>query len=238
MLGYHMVLGASAMWENYGILLVDDGLAYRAIVPAVLRPLSVTVDCAANSVEAMQKVFARSYSLILMEIQLGADDGFTVAATIRQSAEWAQTCPIIAFTSVCPPEGASYFTERGFNDWIAKPFDGRQLTAGVYCWLGGGGDPPEVVAESRQLAALLGAEGAASMIDRLHGNLAEAVAEIDGGADAPPIGHRMGGLAGTLGFPTLSAAWLALQDDRAAWPTVRALTMEAIARRTASSDQI
>jgi hypothetical protein len=39
----------------------------------------------------------------------------------------------------------------------------------------------------------------------------------------------MGGLAGTLGFPTLSAAWLSLQDDRAAWPTVRALTIEAIA---------
>lgn len=236
MLGYYVVLGARGMRENYGILLVDNGTAYRAIVPALLRSLSVTIDCAADVGEAIRKVGARSYALVLMDIQPGADDGAEAAAAVRASAEWAKTCPIVAFTSVCPAEGPSYFTRRGFDGWIAKPFDGRQLIAGVRRWIGDGGDAPEAVSDGGRLAGLLGAEGATSMIDRFHGNLAESMAEIDGGAEAGPIGHRMGGLAGTLGFPALSAAWLALQEDREAWPTVRSLTMEALARRAACSD--
>lgn len=223
------------MWENYGILLVDDEPAYHAIVPALLRSLSIAVDSAASREAALRMASARPYALILMDIQLGGDDGVETAATIRQSLDWARDCPIIAFTSVCPVGGEQYFRERGFDGWISKPFEGQRLIAAVRHALDDGRDISDIVPEGGKLAALLGEEGAASMIDRLHANLAESLAEIDGGADARPIAHRMGGLAGTLGFPTLSAAWLSLQDDRAVWPTVRALTMEAIAIRSAKA---
>lgn len=223
------------MLANYEILLVDDEPAYHAIVAALLRHLPVEVDHAADRAEALRKVRARRYDLILMDIQLGDDDGREVAAAIGIAGDGAGRRPILAFTNIHPAEGERHFIDQGFDGWIAKPFEGRALIASVRRWLGDTAEFPETTAEGGQLAGLLGEEGAATMIARLHANLAEAVAAIDGGADARPIGHRMGGLSGTLGFPTLSAAWLSLQDDRATWPTVRALTMEAIARSVAAA---
>lgn len=225
MVGYYNFLGLASMRENYGLLLVDDEPAYHAIVTALMRRMSVAVDHAADRAGALRKLAGRRYDLILMDIHLGADDGRELVAAVRGT-----DCPILAFTSLHPAEGERYFTDHGFDGWIAKPFEGRTLVAAVRRWLGEGAAPLEEPSiEGGQLATLLGPEGAASMIGRLYANLAEAVAQIDGGADARPIGHRMGGLAGTMGFPTLSAAWLSLQDDQAAWPTVRALTIEAIA---------
>jgi hypothetical protein len=75
------------------------------------------------------------------------------------------------------------------------------------------------------------------MIYRFHAGLAEGVKEIDAGGDVRAIGHRLGGLAGTLGFPALSAAWLALEDGRSVWPTVRTLALEAIAQHHAASSR-
>jgi len=87
---------------------------------------------------------------------------------------------------------------------------------------------------SDDLADLLGREGAAVMINRFHANLADSIAAIEAGEDKRAIGHRVGGLAGTLGFPVLSAAWLSLElDDGRSWPVVRALTIEAIGRQAA-----
>ncbi|KQX20310.1 MULTISPECIES: response regulator [unclassified Sphingomonas] len=218
------------MLANYGILLVDDEPAYHAMVAALLQGLPVVVDYAADRAEALRKISTGRYDLILMDIQLGDDDGRQVAAAIRAADGGAGRRPVLAFTNIHPAEGERYFFDHGFDGWIAKPFEGRTLIATVRRWLGDAEDSGEMLAGGEQLASLLGEEGAAMMIARLHANLAEAVAAIDAGADARPIGHRMGGLSGTLGFPALSAAWLSLQDDRATWPTVRALTMEAIAR--------
>lgn len=215
---------------NYGILLVDDEVGYHAIVPALLRPMGCRVDCVTSGAAAIEAVQRSRFSLILMNIELGSgEDGYRSIASLRASADWLGLCPAIAFTTFSPPEGEAYFQRRGFDGWLHKPFTGADIANMAQRWLGRA--PPPSEGDGR-LATLLGAEQAAQMIDRLYVSLGEAVAAIDAGAAAAGFGHRLGGLAGTLGFPMLSAIWLGLQDgDTTCWPTVRALTCEAIAQR-------
>ena len=216
--------------ENSGILLVDDEPAYHAIVAALLSGTGA-IDFAENGADAVAAVRRRSYDLILVDIEMPGRDGYQVAADIRAAVEWAQYVPIVAFTTLRPTGGEGHFVDRGFDDWLAKPFAATDLFALVRRWRGG--DQPAIGTDERrsQLADLLGQEQADAMVDRMLVSLAEAVEAIDAGDDERVLGHRLGGLAGTLGFPALSAAWLALEDGgRAMWPTARAITQEAIER--------
>jgi len=226
---YHEYLGLTRMLENYGILLVDDESVYHAIVSALLRPEFGEIDCVDDADAAGHAVIKRRYDLILMDIRLDGQDGRDLVTRVRAASEWNRLCPIIAFTADRPSDGEQYFVDRGFDGWLAKPFLAETLLQTVRRWLTGQAGPaPE---PGSKLASLLGTEAAEAMIGRFYDNLSEAVEQVDGGADVAPIGHKLGGLAGTLGFGGLSAAWLSLQDSAEAWPTVRSLTMEALARR-------
>ncbi|KRB86491.1 hypothetical protein ASE00_07270 [Sphingomonas sp. Root710] len=216
--------------ENSGILLVDDEPAYRAIVAALLPAIGV-VDIAGNGADAVAAVRARRYDLILADIEMPGRDGYQAVADLRAAADWAREIPIIAFTTLGPTAGEQHFIDRGFDGLLSKPFAASDLIALARRWL-----PVElpVIPEgdrASQLADLLGREAADAMIDRMRINLLEAVEAIDAGGDERALGHRLGGLAGTLGFPALSAAWLALEHGGIAlWPTARAITEETIVR--------
>lgn len=216
--------------EHSGILLVDDVSAYRAIVAALLVRIG-GVDFVGNGAEAVAAVRERSYDLILVDIEMPGRDGYQVAADIRATAEWARLVPIVAFTTLRPAGGERHFIERGFDGWLAKPFTAADLFALVRRWRGG--DEPLTGGDERrsQLADLLDQEEADTMVDRMLASFADAIDAIDAGDDEKALGHRLGGLAGTLGFPVLSATWLAMEDGgRTMWPTVRAITCEAIGR--------
>lgn len=216
--------------EKYGILLIDDETAYHAIVAALLEPHGVTVRRAGDADAALAAVQGEPAAMILLDVQLGADDGRELVASLRRMRPWVAECPVIAFTTMQPPDGDRYFRDRGFDGWFHKPFQAAGLLALTGRCLGTdlSGALPD--GGESTLSRLLGAEAAAAMVERLHDHLREAVTAIDDGADPAPIGHRVGGLAGTLGFPMLSTAWLSLQDSAAAWPTVRTLTIEALGR--------
>jgi two-component system OmpR family response regulator len=217
--------------ENYGILLVDDELAYHAILSALLASPNGTIDCVASAAAALEAVCARRYDLILMDIDMAGGDGYHALAAVRAAGEWARSVPIIAFTTQRLSGGERHYIDAGFDGWLAKPFEAAELVRVIRRWLGAERLTPGAEPPGTNLALLLGVEPAAAIIDRFHANLREAIAEIDAGGNMRSCGHRLGGLAGTLGFGVLSAAWLALQEGEAsAWPTVRALTLEAIAR--------
>ena len=167
-------------------------------------------------------------------MELGdGDDGYRATGRLRASADWLRDCPIIAFTTLRPTEGEAHFLSRGLDAFLPKPFARSDMMALASRWLGVGA--ANVAVAGSRLTALLGKEQATLMIDRLFVSLEEAVAAIDAGEASEGLGHRLGGLAGTLGFPVLSASWLALQDgDSTSWPTVRALTLESIAKRKAA----
>jgi CheY-like chemotaxis protein len=217
--------------ENYGILLVDDEAAYQAILSAVLEPRGGHVEGVGDTAAAVDAARSRSFDLVLVDIQLAAGDGYETPGEIRRAADWARAVPMLAFTTQHLSGGERHYVDAGFDGWLPKPFRAADLIMSLQRWIGADRIGPVDLPSENRLAALLGQAAAAGMIDRFHASLADGVAGIEAGGDIRAIAHRLGGLAGTLGFPALSAAWLALeQSGLPVWPTVRALAMEAIAR--------
>jgi len=208
------------------ILVVDDEPAFGTIVKALVAGAGYAVDSAPDAPAAFQSVRLRQYALILMDIEMAGITGLRGAARIRQTASWTKQVPMIAFTSHRPPGGERFFLERDFDGWLPKPFTATELHDVLKRWL-----PVDTVVEQsgvrEGLKQVMGSQEMDAMTARLRQNFAQAIAAIDAGADPAPYGHRLGGLAGTMGFVGLGGAWLAMsQGQPKVWETVRSLTLE------------
>lgn len=108
------------------ILLAEDNEINREIALELLKMTDITVDCAVNGEEALEKFLANgeSYSLILMDIQMPVIDGYQAAEAIRKSGHSkAQTIPIIAMTADAFHEDVVRALESGMNGHLAKPIE-------------------------------------------------------------------------------------------------------------------
>lgn len=133
--------------------------------------------------------------------------------------------PVVRIDEAGEAEGAG--SEEGWYHRLPLAFDLEALRRALPAAVGEHLRADDGGAIDR-LGVLLGKDAAADMVARFHVGLAEGVAAIEGGADMAPIGHRLGGMAGMLGLPLLSAAWLGLQRDPRLWPAARAITAEAL----------
>lgn len=105
------------------VLLVEDDDINRMIVSKLLNNLDIQPDCATNGLEALQKVQANEYQLVLMDLQLPEMDGCEATLAIRALAEKRyQQLPIIALTATDIPELMHKTAHVGITDFIAKPF--------------------------------------------------------------------------------------------------------------------
>ncbi|WP_164857232.1 response regulator [Sphingomonas crocodyli] len=209
---------------------MDDEPAYAQIMSALAASMGHRLDHVANAADLPAWLDTKQYALILMDVEMPGIDGYKATAAIRSRGGWAIEVPIIAFTTLGKSRDADRFVAAGMDGVLAKPFGIVESAATLRQWLHDGKAPKRT---RQTLEALLGAQQAATMFDRFYVSLAEAVELVDQGGDKARIGHKIGGLAGTLGLGVLSAAWLAMQDGGAdhTWPTVRALSLDAIARR-------
>ena len=214
--------------ENSVILLVDDEPAYAQIMSALAASMGHRLEHVASAADLDERLDTKHYALILMDVEMPGIDGYAATAAIRSRGGWATEVPIIAFTTLGRSRDTDRFVAAGMDGVLAKPFGIVESAATLRQWLHDGKAPKRT---RQTLEALLGADQAESMFDRFYVSLAEAVEQVEAGGDKARIGHRIGGLAGTLGLVILSAAWLTLQDGAEhAWPTVLALSKDAIAR--------
>ena len=101
------------------ILLVEDIELNVMVAKALLEKLGQKVDVAMTGQEAIDKVRANQYDLILLDIQLPDMTGFDVASTIIEEDLVMQT-PIVALTANVIKKRDEYL-ENGMDDVIAKP---------------------------------------------------------------------------------------------------------------------
>jgi signal transduction histidine kinase/DNA-binding response OmpR family regulator len=111
------------------ILLVEDYTAVQYAVIQHLTSVGHIVDTANHGQEALEKIQAQSYDLVLMDIQMPVMDGLEATRRLRQLEKKTSTIPIIGMTARASEEIRRQCSEAGMNDVIEKPIRRRRLLA-------------------------------------------------------------------------------------------------------------
>jgi CheY-like chemotaxis protein len=117
------------------ILVVEDNQPNRELLSDWLEAEGFEV----LSAEDLQQGFAaledRGIDALLLDVQLGADDGLTLATWVRNQPRLRNT-PVIAVTAHAMVTDQERVLNAGCNASISKPIDFRLLREQLDRWLG------------------------------------------------------------------------------------------------------
>jgi PAS domain S-box-containing protein len=114
---------AARVLSGQHILLVDDNPMNLAVGRGILEHAGASVDMACNGEEALEMLQAhgKSYSVVLMDVQMPVMDGLTATRKLRQ--ELKLTLPVLAMTAGVMPSEQAMCKQAGMDDLIGKPLD-------------------------------------------------------------------------------------------------------------------
>ena len=142
------------------VLVVDDGAETRELVSLVLTEQGLWIEEAQNGQEALDKVAAGGFDLILMDVNMPVMDGYTAVKALR--ARGVAT-PVVAFSANAMKGYEEEVVAAGFTACLSKPVDIDLLIGRVAGLLGGerlAADPagPAQVHTPLSMPAALGIE--------------------------------------------------------------------------------
>ena len=111
--------------RNIKVLVVEDMALNQLLMKTVLDDFGFERDIADNGKIAIEKMLAKSYDIILMDLQMPEMNGFEATDYIRNTMN--STIPIIALTADVTTVDLAKCKAVGMNDYIAKPVDERLL---------------------------------------------------------------------------------------------------------------
>jgi signal transduction histidine kinase/CheY-like chemotaxis protein len=110
----------------YGsVLIVDDVETNLYVAKGLMAPYDLAMETAVSGFETIDKIKAGSvYDIIFMDHMMPKMDGIETTKILR---EMGYTKPIIALTANALVGQAEMFMRNGFDGFISKPIDVRQL---------------------------------------------------------------------------------------------------------------
>src|SRR6202012_4243640 len=100
------------------------------VAQRLLQKLSARVTVANNGEEALARLAAASFDLVLMDCQMPVMDGFTATRRIREGEERrgaAKRLPIIALTANVMSEDRENCAAAGMDAHLGKPIEPKQM---------------------------------------------------------------------------------------------------------------
>ncbi len=132
------------------VLVVDDNVAQRAALRAVLEDLDVTVVEAESGRDALRCLLRQTVAVILLDVNMPGLDGFETAALIRQRPRSEHT-PIIFVTAHEDDTYAVRGYSMGAVDYILSPVQPSVLRAKVAVFIDLYRNAEEIRAQRRTL---------------------------------------------------------------------------------------
>ena len=118
----------------------------------MLEAAGLRVTQAENGAEALERVAAERFDLVLMDVQMPVMDGYTATRALRQRGD---TMPVIAFTANAMKGFEADIEAAGFSGFLTKPVDIDAMLATLAGHLGGERVEAAVLAEATSAPELL-----------------------------------------------------------------------------------
>jgi two-component system, OmpR family, phosphate regulon response regulator OmpR len=106
------------------LLVVDDDRRIRDLLSRYLRAEGYRVTTADNAAEARAKLDGLAFDLLVLDVMMPGESGFELAKSLRTSS----TVPILMLTARDEKESRIEGLEIGADDYVAKPFEPRELS--------------------------------------------------------------------------------------------------------------
>jgi two-component system, OmpR family, phosphate regulon response regulator OmpR len=105
------------------LLVVDDDGRLRSALRRYLIRNGFRVTEAADSADARSKLGAFEFDLIVLDVMMPGDSGFVLLSELRRTSR----VPVLMLTAMAEPNDRVNGLERGADDYLAKPFEPREL---------------------------------------------------------------------------------------------------------------
>lgn len=124
------------------ILVVDDDTRLRGLLQKFLSENGFRVSTAGDAADARSRLVGLDFDLIILDVMMPGESGLDFAADLRLS----NPVPILMLTAMGEPEQRIAGLEKGVDDYLAKPFEPRELLLRIRSVLRRVAQPPAAVA--------------------------------------------------------------------------------------------
>jgi two-component system phosphate regulon response regulator OmpR len=105
------------------LLIVDDDNRIRSLLSRYLGEHGFRVTSAANAEEARRRLAGLAFDLLIVDVMMPGEDGLALTKSLRET----MSVPILMLTARSETESRIKGLEFGADDYLAKPFEPREL---------------------------------------------------------------------------------------------------------------
>jgi two-component system phosphate regulon response regulator OmpR len=109
------------------LLVVDDDRRIRDLLSRYLQREGYRVTTAKNANDARAKLDGLAFDLLILDVMMPGENGFELAKSVRKNSQ----VPILMLTARAETENRINGLEIGADDYMAKPFEARELSLRV-----------------------------------------------------------------------------------------------------------
>ncbi len=110
------------------ILLAEDEISLARAIAKLLEKSNYYVDIVYNGLDAVDYLGGGDYDAAVLDVMMPGMDGIEVVKTIRNRGN---KVPVIMLSAKAEIDHKVLGLDSGANDYLTKPFDGRELLARI-----------------------------------------------------------------------------------------------------------
>jgi two-component system, OmpR family, phosphate regulon response regulator OmpR len=120
------------------LLVVDDDSRIRGLLTRYLSANGFRVTAAGSAEEARRHLAGMAFDLLIIDVTMPGESGMELTEHLREKSD----VPILILTARSEAESRIRGLELGADDYLAKPFEPRELLLRITAILKRGGLPP------------------------------------------------------------------------------------------------